>query len=76
MLEAPNEKDILAIKDFVNNALVIELEPPIKYKTAEIRKQHKIKLPDAIIAATTIIHSLTLITRNIKVLKAIRKWVL
>lgn len=42
------------------------LERPIKLKTADIRKQHRIKLPDAIIAATAIIYDLTLITRNSK----------
>jgi predicted nucleic acid-binding protein len=43
---------------------VIELEQPIKLKTAELRKTHKIKLPDAIIAASALIYNLTLITRN------------
>lgn len=33
-------------------------------KTIEICKQHKIKLPDAIIAATALINDLTLVTRN------------
>ena len=32
--------------------------------TAELRKKHRIKLPDAIIAATAIAYSLTLVTRN------------
>jgi predicted nucleic acid-binding protein len=44
---------------------VIELEQPIKLKTAELRKTHKIKLPDAIIAGTALTYNLTLITRNI-----------
>lgn len=60
------EKDIEVIHNFINDALVIELERPIKLKTADIRKQHKIRLPDAIIAATGIIYDLTLITRNTK----------
>ena len=37
---------------FINDTLVIELEQPIKLKTAELRKAHRIKLPDAIIAAS------------------------
>jgi predicted nucleic acid-binding protein len=49
---------------FINDALVIELEQPIKLSTAVIRKQYRIKLPDAIIAATALVHDLTLITRN------------
>mgnify|MGYP002777636216 CR=1 FL=1 len=60
------EKDLEVLQNFINDALVIELEQPIKLKTAEIRKQHKVKLPDAIIAATALLYNLTLITRNAK----------
>jgi len=52
------------LHNFINDALVIELEQPIKLKAADIRKIHKIKLPDAIIAATALIYNLTLVTRN------------
>lgn len=34
--------------------------------TVKIRRNHKIKLPDAIIAATAITKGMTLITRNAK----------
>ena len=34
-------------------------------KTIEIRKHCRIKLPDAIIADTALVHDLTLLTRNI-----------
>ncbi|TDB61346.1 PIN domain-containing protein [Arundinibacter roseus] len=34
-------------------------------KTIEIRRKHKIKLPDAIIAATALVHHLTLVTNNV-----------
>lgn len=53
------------LHNFINDALVIELEQPIKLKTADIRKVHRIKLPDAIIAATAIVYDLTLISRNV-----------
>ena len=43
-----NEKDIEVIHHFVSDALVIELERPIKLKAAEIRKVYGIKLPDAV----------------------------
>ena len=58
------EKDLEVLHNFISDALVIELERPIKLKTADIRKAHKIKLPDAIIAATAMVYDLTLITRN------------
>lgn len=44
---------------------VIPLHDAIVQKTIEFRKTYKIKLPDAVIAATTLVHGLTLITRNI-----------
>jgi predicted nucleic acid-binding protein len=59
------EKDLEVLHNFINDALVIELEQPIKLKTADIRKAYKIKLPDAIIAATALVYDLTLISRNI-----------
>lgn len=65
------EKDILVLRNFINDALVIELEQSIKLKTAEVRKTNKIKLPDAIIAATALVYDLELITRNISDFKNI-----
>ena len=50
---------------------MLELEQPVKLKTAEIRKAHKLKLPDAIIAATAIVYDLTLISRNVSDFKNI-----
>ena len=58
------EKDIEVLHGFINDTLVIELERPIKLKTADIRKKFRIKLPDAIIAATALIYDLILVTRN------------
>ncbi|HAQ18408.1 MAG TPA: PIN domain nuclease [Prolixibacteraceae bacterium] len=58
------EKDTEIINGFINDSLVIELEQLIKLKTAEIRKAHRIKLPDAIIAATALVYGLTLVSRN------------
>ncbi|MCK9451237.1 MAG: type II toxin-antitoxin system VapC family toxin [Bacteroidales bacterium] len=65
------EKDLEVLRNFIDDALVIELEQPIKYKTADIRKKHKIKLPDAIIAATALVYELTLVSRNISDFKNI-----
>ncbi len=65
------EKDLEVLHNFIDDALVIELEQPIKYKTADIRKKHKIKLPDAIIAATALVYELTLVSRNISDFKNI-----
>lgn len=59
------QKDWEVLHNFINDALVFELERSIKLKTADIRKLHKIKLPDAIIAATALVYDLVLISRNI-----------
>jgi hypothetical protein len=59
------------VRDFIEDALVIELEKEIKLKTAEIRKAYKIKLPDAVIAATALTFNFTLLTRNISDFKNI-----
>ncbi|MEO8822629.1 MAG: type II toxin-antitoxin system VapC family toxin [Ginsengibacter sp.] len=69
--KSASEKDNEIINSFIADSLVIELEPPIKIKAAEIRKETGIKLPDAIIAATALVHNLTLITRNVKDFKKV-----
>jgi predicted nucleic acid-binding protein len=61
-----NENDLELLRSFVNDAVVIELEKPIKLKTAEIRRLHRLKLPDAIIAATALVYDLELLTHNTK----------
>jgi predicted nucleic acid-binding protein len=58
--------------DFVNDSNVIELTDEIVNETIAIRKQHKIKLPDAIIAATAIAGQLILITRNVADFKKLK----
>jgi len=59
-----SEKDMDTLKNFINEINVVDLEKEIKLKTVEIRKAHRIKLPDAIIAATAIVKNCSLITRN------------
>ena len=58
------ENDMKILQNFIHDAFVIELEPAIKIKTAELRKAYSIKLPDAIIAATALVYNLTLVSRN------------
>ena len=50
--------------DFVGFAEIYHLDDKIIDQTIELRKKYKIKLPDAIIAATAIVHNFTLISRN------------
>jgi predicted nucleic acid-binding protein len=58
------DEDMENLKNFIGDTRVIELEKDIKFKTIEIRKSHKIKLPDAIIAATAIVRGFSLLTRD------------
>lgn len=59
------------LSGFVNDSTVIALQDEIVDNTIEIRKEHKIKTPDAIIAATAQIFGLILISRNEKDFKNI-----
>lgn len=52
------------VEIFINGSTVIDLSDDIVSKTIEIRKTKKIKLPDAIIAATALVYDLVLISRN------------
>ena len=63
--KSSKEEDLKVLRNFINVALVIEFDQDIKFKTADIRKAHRIKLPDAIIAATANVYQLTLLTRNV-----------
>jgi len=60
------------MNELCNHLSLIHLSPEIIAKVIEIRKTSKIKLPDAIIAATAINSNLTLLTRNTKDFGAIK----
>jgi predicted nucleic acid-binding protein len=53
-------------KKFVSNSLIYQITPDIETETISLRKTAKIKLPDAIIAATAISNNFTLISANTK----------
>ena len=53
-----------ASKDFIALAHVLEMNKDIIDACIELRKSYRIKLPDAIIAATALVHNLTIISRN------------
>lgn len=58
--------DKAVYEKFIGASTVYGCNEAIILQTIAIRKQYKLKLPDAIIAATTIVHNLTLLTRNLK----------
>jgi len=66
-----SEEELEVMHNFINGVTIFNLEDATKYKTVEIRKVHKIKLPDAVIAATALVYKQILLTRNTKDFKNI-----
>ena len=59
------------LEGFVQFTNVIGLEESIIQRTIALRQQRKMKLPDALIAATALVHGLLLVTRNLADFKSI-----
>jgi predicted nucleic acid-binding protein len=59
-----SESDISILKKFISGSVVYQLDQDIKLKTIEVRREYKLKLPDAIIAAAALVYDHILITRN------------
>ncbi|MDN3581216.1 type II toxin-antitoxin system VapC family toxin [Mucilaginibacter flavus] len=53
------------VEAFIKEVDVINLDDAIVAKTIDIRKKYKLKLPDAVIAATAVVMNLSLVTHNI-----------
>ena len=60
----PQGQSLAPVENFVNKATIYPLSPAVVQKTIEIRRSRKIKLPDAIIAATALVNNFTIISRN------------
>lgn len=48
-----DKKETSIIEDFLSNCIIVDLNQSIKQLTIELKRTYKIKLPDAIIAATS-----------------------
>jgi hypothetical protein len=59
-----SSSDERLIRDFISNCFLIELDAEVRNQTVLIRKRHKAKLPDAVIAASSIVKRLTLFTAD------------
>ena len=66
VLSFPNitPKDKSLLKDFLFECYIIDIESAIKDITIEIRSKYKVKLPDAIIAATAMYFDMPLFTMD------------
>ena len=64
-------KSYQILLDFINDSLVIGLTEEVIDKTIDLGKANKIKLPDAIKAATALVYEYVLISRKISDFKNI-----
>jgi toxin FitB len=53
-------------RNFIDNAEVFLLSEDIVEETINLKNSKRIKLPDAVIAATCLVHGHTIVTRNTK----------
>jgi predicted nucleic acid-binding protein len=58
------EEDLPMIEDLLDNCIIVDLNQSIKKKTIELKRIQKIKLPDAIIAATAIYLNIPLLSAD------------
>jgi predicted nucleic acid-binding protein len=60
----PDKSEEQIVKAFVQDATVLALTSGVVAQCVSIRRSQKNKTPDAIIAATAIVHNLTLVTSD------------
>lgn len=60
------------VEIFVEDSTIYQLSEEIALKTIQLRRKYKLKTPDAIIAATAIIHKLTVLTDNERDFRALK----
>jgi predicted nucleic acid-binding protein len=68
-----SKKELELLTRFIDESDVFNLTEAIVVETISIRKFRKLKIPDAIIAATAIVHNCELITRNVQDFKSIER---
>ena len=54
------------LREFLDEFTIIEIDDRVKERAVVIRRERRLKLPDAIILATAQVNGLTLVTRNTK----------
>ena len=51
-------------RDFLDGFTVIELDRAVAERAVTLRRQHRVKLPDAIVWASARVHAMLLVTRD------------
>jgi tRNA(fMet)-specific endonuclease VapC len=62
----PDPEDLKIYQQFVSSSYAFGIDDRIIAETIQIRKLYRIKLPDALIAATVLVYDLTLVADNNK----------
>jgi toxin FitB len=62
----PTPSEQVWMETFIRQSLLFPITDPIVNQTILLRRKHKIKLPDLLIAATALVHGFTLVTNNTK----------
>jgi len=60
------------VKEFISDSDILDITPDVIIHSVNIRRNKKIKTPDAIIAATALAHDFTLVSNNDKDFKGIK----
>lgn len=63
--------EMVRMASFIQVATIFSLTDEVAAQTIVLRKARKMKTPDAIIAATALVHGLTLLSRNLSDFKNI-----
>ncbi|WP_406612067.1 PIN domain-containing protein [Neolewinella lacunae] len=58
------EENRAIIREFLDNCIIVDLNQAIKLITIDLKQKYRLKLPDAIIAATSIYMNLPLISAD------------
>ena len=61
-----SEHEEIEIKQFLLYFVTLNVDDPVAEETIEIMKKYKLKLGDALISATAIMHDAVLVSRNEK----------
>jgi predicted nucleic acid-binding protein len=60
-----SSKDLKEVKKFIGECTIIDINNQIKENTIDLKRKYRIKLPDSIIAATSIFLDIPLLTADL-----------
>jgi predicted nucleic acid-binding protein len=70
---SPDPQNHFTLRAFLADCKIIGLSTSVVEQTVRLRQVHKMKLPDAVIAATALVNDWTLISRNDNDFRSVRE---